>query len=278
MRNLELYSNGNQKRFKRVLENYALTEKSLKEKVNVLMTKAIEFKKQYIQTSDKIKTEIFEKAGKDIVLNEKMFKTFLDLADKITEGKDVDKKISKIIEKNLESKYVSKSTKAFIDGYVYNSDPRKEFKMPDFDDVIDDEEQIKDLSVDASNLVVSLQEGLLERTKMSSIKTMLNDIVFTLSVLISNDNEEIKPSAINKIVDMEVTKDGFPDKEKKPKMYSLIENLNTTTRLYNKLGLDSFNEKLSNFGLLVKEEKEFVATTKWTEGMVEISEGIYQEF
>ena len=278
MRNLELYSNGNQKRFKRILENYALTEKPLKEKVNVLMTKAIEFKKQYIQTSDKIKTEIFENAGKDIVLNEKMFKTFLDLADKITEGKDVDKKISKIIEKNLESKYVSKSTKAFIDGYVYNSDPRKEFKMPDFDDVIDDEEQIKDLSVDASNLVVSLQEGVLERTKMSSIKTMLNDIVFTLSVLISNDNEEIKPSAINKIVDMEVTKDGFPDKEKKPKMYSLIENLNTTTRLYNKLGLDSFNEKLSNFGLLVKEEKEFVATTKWTEGMVEISEGNYQEF
>lgn len=278
MRNLELYSNRNQKRFKRLLENYALTEKPLKEKVNVLMTKAIEFKKQYIQTSDKIKTEIFENAGKDIVLNEKMFKTFLDLADKITEGKDVDKKISKIIEKNLESKYVSKSTKAFIDGYVYNSDPRKEFKMPDFDDVIDDEEQIKDLSVDASNLVVSLQEGVLERTKMSSIKTMLNDIVFTLSVLISNDNEEIKPSAINKIVDMEVTKDGFPDKEKKPKMYSLIENLNTTTRLYNKLGLDSFNEKLSNFGLLVKEEKEFVATTKWTEGMVEISEGNYQEF
>ena len=278
MRNLELYSNRNQKRFKRVLENYALTEKPLKEKVNVLMTKAIEFKKQYIQTSDKIKTEIFENAGKDIVLNEKMFKTFLDLADKITEGKDVDKKISKIIEKNLESKYVSKSTKAFIDGYVYNSDPRKEFKMPDFDDVIDDEEQIKDLSVDASNLVVSLQEGVLERTKMTSIKSLLNDVVFTLSVLISNDNEEIKPSAINKIVDMEVTKDGFPDKEKKPKMYSLIENLNTTTRLYNKLGLDSFNEKLSNFGLLVKEEKEFVATTKWTEGMVEISEGNYQEF
>ena len=278
MRNLELYSNRNQKRFKRVLENYALTEKPLKEKVNVLMTKAIEFKKQYIQTSDKIKTEIFENAGKDIVLNEKMFKTFLDLADKITEGKDVDKKISKIIEKNLESKYVSKSTKAFIDGYVYNSDSRKEFKMPDFDDVIDDEEQIKDLSVDASNLVVSLQEGVLERTKMTSIKSLLNDVVFTLSVLISNDNEEIKPSAINKIVDMEVTKDGFPDKEKKPKMYSLIESLNTTARLYNKLGLDSFNEKLSNFGLLVKEEKEFVATTKWTEGMVEISEGNYQEF
>ena len=242
MRNLELYSNRNQKRFKRVLENYALTEKPLKEKVNVLMTKAIEFKKQYIQTSDKIKTEIFENAGKDIVLNEKMFKTFLDLADKITEGKDVDKKISKIIEKNLEAKYVSKSTKAFIDGYVYNSDPRKEFKMPDFDDVIDGEEQIKDLSIDASNLVVSLQEGVLERTKMTSIKSLLNDVVFTLSVLISNDNEEIKPSAINKIVDMEVTKDGFPDKEKKPKMYSLIENLNTTTRLYNKLGLDSFNE------------------------------------
>lgn len=278
MRNLELYSKSKQKTFKRVLENYALTEKPLKEKVNVLMTTAIEFKKQYIQTSDKIKTEIFENAGKDIVLNEKMFKTFLDLADKITEGKDVDKKISKIIEKNLEAKYVSKSTKAFIDGYVYNSDPRKEFKMPDFDDVIDGEEQIKDLSVDASNLVVSLQEGVLERTKMTSIKSLLNDVVFTLSVLISNDNEEIKPSAINKIVDMEVTKDGFPDKEKKPKMYSLIENLNTTTRLYNKLGLDSFNEKLSNFGLLVKEEKEFVATTKWTEGMVEISEGNYQEF
>lgn len=278
MRNLENYSKAKQKTFERVLRTNNLSESPVSEKIQKLFELAVNYKKQSIEIAQKLKTEIYDKANKSVVLNEKMFNTFINIIDKVAEGKNVDNTIDKLIEKNLENKYVAATTKAFIDGYVYNP-TGDDFKLPDFEDVISETEEDKELKVSATALMEVLKEGAREKANMSAIRRYLNDINLTLSILVSTDDEEIKPAAIAKIVDMEVTKDRFPDSEQKPKMYSLIEQLNTTTRLYNKLGLNTFNEKLEKFGLSVKEESSFSTCTKWACGFVEIDDhGNYMEF
>lgn len=278
MRNLENYSNAKQKTFERVLRTNNLSESPVSEKIQKLFELAVTYKKQSIEIAQKLKTEIYDKASSSVVLNEKMFNTFISIIDKVAEGKNVDNTVDKLIEKNLENKYVAATTKAFIDGYVYNP-TGDDFKLPDFEDVISETEDDKELKVSTSTLMEVLKEGAREKANMSAIKRYVNDINLTLSILVSTDDEEIKPAAIAKIVDMEVTKDGFPDGEQKPKMYSLIEHLNTTLRLYNKLGLNTFNEKLEKFGLSVKEESPFSTSTKWTKGLVEIDDhGNYMEF
>lgn len=278
MRNLENYSKAKQKTFERVLRTNNLSESHVSEKIQKLFELAVNYKKQSIEIAQKLKTEIYDKANKSVVLNEKMFNTFINIIDKVAEGKNVDNTIDKLIEKNLENKYVAATTKAFIDGYVYNP-TGDDFKLPDFEDVISETEEDKELKVSATALMEVLKEGAREKANMSAIRRYLNDINLTLSILVSTDDEEIKPAAIAKIVDMEVTKDRFPDSEQKPKMYSLIEQLNTTTRLYNKLGLNTFNEKLEKFGLSVKEEFPFSTCTKWACGFVEIDDhGNYMEF
>ena len=175
MRNLENYSKAKQKTFERVLRTNNLNESPVSEKIQKLFELAVNYKKQSIEIALKLKTEIYDKANKSVVLNEKMFNTFINIIDKVAEGKNVDNTIDKLIEKNLENKYVAATTKAFIDGYVYNP-TGDDFKLPDFEDVISETEEDKELKVSATALMEVLKEGAREKANMSAIKRYLNDI------------------------------------------------------------------------------------------------------
>lgn len=226
-----------------------------------IINKAVEYQHSMWDTNKNIVNNILSELNDDIKIDPPVWRNFIDLAYRIAEGKDVEKKCERILEKARETTYQNEMAISFINDYII--EPKDNIEFPSFEDV--DVVETTDSSVTSSIFIDKLKEAVNKSSEGMSYRSMITELCKVGAFILSEDDVEIKTADIRKVVNHHATRLGnYPKEDAKPKLVTLMKNFSHLRKMYEYCGLaDEFEMVTKGFGIEVKTVPENRNDSYW---------------